>query len=57
MLGWFANPIFGDGDYPAMMKEMIGNKSLQQGYPESKLTEFSPDELRDVKGMSSQEHD
>ena len=21
--GWFANPIFGDGDYPAVMREKV----------------------------------
>lgn len=25
-LGWFANPIFGDGDYPAVMKQAAGDR-------------------------------
>ena len=23
-LGWFANPILADGDYPSIMKELVG---------------------------------
>ena len=50
MLGWFANPIFGNGDYPDVMKELIRNKSLQQGYAESRLPDFTSEELTNLKG-------
>jgi len=25
-LGWFANPIFGDGDYPHVLKDTVGDR-------------------------------
>lgn len=25
-LGWFANPIFGDGDYPQVMRDTLGDR-------------------------------
>ncbi|KAL0974090.1 hypothetical protein UPYG_G00215260 [Umbra pygmaea] len=40
VLGWFANPIFGDGDYPASMK------STYRGL----LPEFTPEEKLWVRG-------
>ncbi|XP_072293793.1 lactase/phlorizin hydrolase, partial [Eucyclogobius newberryi] len=48
-LGWFAHPIF-VGDYNDMMKSIIGNRSLAAGLPKSRLPEFSPDEVKRIKG-------
>lgn len=49
--GWFANPVFGNGDYPDVMKWTIGNKSLEEGYSESRLPEFAEQEKAMLKGL------
>ncbi|ELU13710.1 hypothetical protein CAPTEDRAFT_98427 [Capitella teleta] len=51
-LGWFANPIFGSGGYPTVMKEKILEKSLEQGYEESRLPEFTEEEENRIHGTS-----
>ncbi|KAM7414651.1 hypothetical protein PAMA_019461 [Pampus argenteus] len=48
-LGWFATPIF-HGDYPQVMKDFIGKKSVQQGLGMSRLPTFSPQEKSYIKG-------
>lgn len=48
-LGWYANPIFNNGDYPEIMKEKIERKSIAQGLNSSRLPEFTDDDkLRNV---------
>ncbi|XP_056630381.1 myrosinase 1-like [Diorhabda sublineata] len=47
--GWYANPII-NGDYPAVMKEFIGRRSILQGYNKSRLPAFTTDEIRYIKG-------
>uniref|UniRef100_A0A3B4BLN3 Uncharacterized protein n=1 Tax=Periophthalmus magnuspinnatus TaxID=409849 RepID=A0A3B4BLN3_9GOBI len=42
VLGWFARPLFTDGDYPPCMKERLG----------SKLPSFTPEERDFVKGTA-----
>ncbi|XP_077372877.1 lactase-like protein isoform X1 [Festucalex cinctus] len=48
-LGWFATPVF-HGDYPQVMKDYIGKKSVQQGLGGSRLPTFSPQEKSYIKG-------
>ena len=48
--GWFCNPIFGDGDYPEIMKAQLTKASKQFGLDRSPLPEFSEDEKRYNKG-------
>ncbi|KAJ0061545.1 hypothetical protein NL108_005718 [Boleophthalmus pectinirostris] len=42
VLGWFARPLFTDGDYPPCMKERLG----------SKLPSFTPEERDFIKGTA-----
>ncbi|KAL4641531.1 cytosolic beta-glucosidase-like [Arapaima gigas] len=43
-LGWFAWPVFVDGDYPPEMKMRVEARSRAQGLPSSRLPRFSEDE-------------
>ena len=49
-LGWFAQPVFGNGDYPEVMRWQVGNKSLEQGYSESRLPSFTEEEKAMLSG-------
>ena len=49
-LGWFANPIFGDGDYPQIMRSTIDERSMEQGLPRSRLPHFTPEDKTIVQG-------
>ncbi|KAK6192748.1 hypothetical protein SNE40_004170 [Patella caerulea] len=53
LFGWFAHPIFANGDYPDIMKALIRNKTeeLTPGSP-SRLPTFSPSEIRTNKGTA-----
>ena len=51
MLGWFANPIFVNGDYPEIMKTKIAEKSALQGYNESRLPVFTEEEKLWIVGQ------
>ncbi|KAG1925933.1 lactase-like [Pimephales promelas] len=49
MLGWFAHPVF-RGDYSAIMKDRIRERSLAAGRPQSRLPEFTPAEIARING-------
>ncbi|XP_038072995.1 lactase-phlorizin hydrolase-like [Patiria miniata] len=51
-LGWFANPIFKNGDYPEIMKTEIGAKSAYQGFSQSRLPPFTDMEKEFIKGTA-----
>jgi len=40
-LGWFANPIYGTGDYPEIMKTRVSAKSKAGGLNKSRLPAFT----------------
>ncbi|XP_075037504.1 lactase/phlorizin hydrolase-like [Mixophyes fleayi] len=48
--GWFANPIFNNGDYNEIMKSRVLEKSLDQGLAKSRLPEFTEEEKKRIKG-------
>ncbi|XP_065348184.1 myrosinase 1-like [Cloeon dipterum] len=51
LIGWFGHPVYSqDGDYPAVMKEFVAFHSAEEGYPESRLPQFTPEEIAYVKG-------
>lgn len=49
-LGWFANPIYGNGDYPAVMRQYVARKSREENRTVSRLPVFSPEEIEMNKG-------
>ena len=52
-LGWFANPIFVNGQYPDIMREQVDRKSEQQGFPVSRLPVFTEDQANMVANSSA----
>ncbi|NXG61013.1 LPH hydrolase, partial [Hemiprocne comata] len=50
LLGWFAHPIFKNGDYNEVMKKRIWERSLAQGLSQSRLPEFTESEKQRIKG-------
>ena len=48
-LGIFAYPIFVMGDYPEVVKNIVGNRSEAAGIP-SRLPSFTEDEKKMIKG-------
>ncbi|XP_041856893.1 lactase-phlorizin hydrolase-like [Melanotaenia boesemani] len=51
-LGWFAHPIFKNGDYPEAMKQQVGTKSELQGLSESRLPSFTEEEKKFIRGTA-----
>ncbi|XP_075140642.1 lactase/phlorizin hydrolase [Leptodactylus fuscus] len=51
-LGWFAHPIFKNGDYPEVMKWQVDNKSELQGLPSSRLPTFTDEEKAYIQGTA-----
>uniref|UniRef100_A0A452TGJ9 Lactase/phlorizin hydrolase n=1 Tax=Ursus maritimus TaxID=29073 RepID=A0A452TGJ9_URSMA len=52
MLGWFAHPIFVDGDYPAALKAQIQQMNQQCPSPVAQLPEFTEAEKQLLKGSA-----
>lgn len=52
-LGWYANPIYVNGDYPEIMKTMVAEKSAQQGYNTSRLPTFTEEEKLWIVGEAA----
>ncbi|XP_041985164.1 myrosinase 1-like [Aricia agestis] len=52
-LGIFADPIFSKtGDFPQIVKKMVAEKSLKQGFPRSRLPTLSEDEVELIRGSA-----
>ncbi|XP_051815392.1 lactase/phlorizin hydrolase-like [Acanthochromis polyacanthus] len=51
-LGWFAHPIFKNGDYPDAMKWQVANKSDLQDLSESRLPSFTEEEKNNISGTA-----
>ncbi|KAI7808473.1 putative lactase-phlorizin hydrolase [Triplophysa rosa] len=51
-LGWFAHPIFKNGDYPDAMKWQVSNKSELQGSKDSRLPTFTDDDKAYIQGTA-----
>ncbi|CAH1258266.1 LCTL [Branchiostoma lanceolatum] len=50
-MGWFAHPIYtSQGDYPPALKDIILQKSLAQGFQESRLPQFTAAEIASISG-------
>jgi hypothetical protein len=49
-LGWFAHPIFVNGDYPEVMKQKLAEKSRREGRNSSPLPEFTELEKAFIAG-------
>nr|XP_018900399.1 PREDICTED: myrosinase 1-like isoform X1 [Bemisia tabaci] len=51
-IGWIANPIFGTGDYPEVVRRIVDENSKKEGRLNSRLPRFSDQEIRDLKGSA-----
>lgn len=51
-LGVFANPIFGNGDYPALLKALFAKKAKELGLTQSPLQQFTKEEILLNRGSS-----
>jgi lactase-phlorizin hydrolase len=51
-LGWYANPIFGDGDYPQVLKDQMVDVTKALKLPKNPLPEFTEEEKKLNKGSS-----
>lgn len=52
MAGWFANPILVNGKYPDIMRQKIDEKSVLQGFEESRLPTFTEEESVEIAHSS-----
>lgn len=51
-LGWFAHPIFRNGDYPDAMKWKVGNRSELQRLATSRLPSFTEEEKKYIRATA-----
>ena len=51
-IGWFSNPVFGNGDYPSILKAQMATKAKELGLSVSPLPEFTEEEKATNKGSS-----
>uniref|UniRef100_A0A3B3XC26 Lactase n=1 Tax=Poecilia mexicana TaxID=48701 RepID=A0A3B3XC26_9TELE len=51
-VGWFAHPIFKNGDYPEALKAQVLVKSELQGLKQSRLPSFTDEEKNLIKGTA-----
>uniref|UniRef100_A0A8C3KAE9 beta-glucosidase n=1 Tax=Calidris pygmaea TaxID=425635 RepID=A0A8C3KAE9_9CHAR len=52
LVGWFAHPVFKNGDYPEVMKWKVGNRSELQNLPSSRLPVFTAEERDYIRGTA-----
>lgn len=52
MVGWFAHPIYLNGDYSDIMKKQVAKKSKQQGLKTSRLPTFTLEEQKFIQRKS-----
>lgn len=52
MLGWFAHPIFIDGDYPVLLRNQIDKKKAECGKEVARLPVFTGPEKERIKGTA-----
>ncbi len=55
-LGWFANPIYFNGDYPKVMKDNVARKSQLEGRQKSRLPVFTDAEKARIVGKLHTAH-
>ncbi|XP_078666125.1 lactase/phlorizin hydrolase-like [Branchiostoma floridae x Branchiostoma belcheri] len=51
-LGWFAHPIYKNGDYPEVMKTTLARKALEEGRTSSRLPEFTSQQKSYIRGTA-----
>ena len=49
-LGWYAQPVFGNGDYPQHLKDIAAKLAEKIGLPQSTLPVFTPEDIALNKG-------
>lgn len=52
MLGWFAHPIFVDGDYPTLLRNQIEQKTAECGKEVARLPVFTGAEKERIRGTA-----
>ncbi|CAH1122860.1 unnamed protein product [Ceutorhynchus assimilis] len=50
-MGLYANPIY-NGNWPQVVIDRVGNRSRNEGFPKSRLPEFTPQEIEFIRNTS-----